>query len=117
VQGYQPYGTAETGYVVNTVSKKIAEGRIRDESWIIDLYAWVEPPKGSRTVFPAGQPPVTVEAEEKARCSFASRPTRVLLWRIASSPVPRICPSPRSTGSAHETQGNATRPGASSSFL
>lgn len=66
VQGYQPYGTEETGYLINTASKRIAEGHIRDERWLIDLYVWIEPPKGPRLTFPTGQPPVALEAEQDA---------------------------------------------------
>lgn len=53
VQGFLPYGTDETGYVLNTASMKIAEGRIREDRWLIDLYVWIEPSKRPRMVLHA----------------------------------------------------------------
>lgn len=64
VHGYLPYGNEESGYFLNTASMRIAEGRIREDRWIIDLYLWIEPRKGPRTVFPVGGPPEYIEATE-----------------------------------------------------
>jgi hypothetical protein len=56
VQGTLMYGSESAGYVINTASMRIAEGRIRDERWLIDLYIWIEPRRGPRTVFPVNAP-------------------------------------------------------------
>jgi len=40
--GFLDYGTAETGYLRNVASKKIARGRIRDAKGKIDLYVWFD---------------------------------------------------------------------------
>lgn len=97
VQGYQPYGTEETGYLINTASKRIAEGRIRHERWLIDLYVWIEPPKGQRLVFPGGQPPTTLEAEREATALLrvASDVGLVLASRFFGCPadLPKIVPA------------------------
>ncbi|MCA9629095.1 MAG: hypothetical protein KC766_15550 [Myxococcales bacterium] len=65
VRGIHVYGSSTTGCVVNTASKRIAEGRIREDRWLIDLYVWIEPKRGPRTVFPTNAPvehhPATVE--------------------------------------------------------
>lgn len=96
VQGYQRYGTEETGYLINTASKRIAEGRIRDERWLIDLYVWIEPPKRPRLVFPVGQPPVALEAEREATVFLrvASDGGLALASRFLGCPanLPKIAP-------------------------
>ena len=56
MRGVHVYGTSTTGYLINTVSKRIAEGRIREERWLIDLYIWIETKRGPRTVFPVNAP-------------------------------------------------------------
>lgn len=53
VQGFLPYGNDEIGYFLNAASMRIAEGRIREDRWLVDLYVWIEPPKGPRIVFHA----------------------------------------------------------------
>lgn len=96
VQGYQPYGTEETGYLINTASKRIAEGRIREERWLIDLYVWIEPPKGPRMVFPVGPSPKTLEAEREATVFLrvASDAGLALAHRFFGSPadLPKTVP-------------------------
>ena len=52
VTGHQTYGSETSGYVINTASKRIAEGRIREDRWCIDLYIWIDTARGPRTVFP-----------------------------------------------------------------
>lgn len=72
VQGTLAYGSESTGYLINTVSMRIAEGRIREERWLIDLYIWIEPKRGPRTVFPVNAP---VEHHPATDESFAYRVT------------------------------------------
>ena len=47
--GFLEYGTEETGYVVNVVSAKIANGRIKGEKGQIDLYIWFDRHYGEGT--------------------------------------------------------------------
>ncbi len=42
INGFMVYGNDETGRIVNTVSKRIAAGDIREEKYRIDLYVWVD---------------------------------------------------------------------------
>jgi hypothetical protein len=58
--GFLGYGTDETGYVLNTASRSIAEGRIREEKWGIDLYVWLDRRYAHQPlvyVFPLGAEP------------------------------------------------------------
>jgi len=60
--GFMEYGTEELGYVYNTVSVPIANGRIKDIKGKIDLYIWLDRKYGAGKivhVFPAGQPSYT----------------------------------------------------------
>lgn len=61
-QGVMRYGSKETGYLYNTVSAPIANGRIRETKGLIDLYIWLDRRYGEGTpvqVFPAGGVPST----------------------------------------------------------
>lgn len=76
IQGYLRYGTDETGYIVNIASTRIAEGRIRDERWRIDLYVWIDRHlKGVRgTTIPANGKPTPFVGDEgpRFRCTTES---------------------------------------------
>lgn len=72
VQGTLAYGSESTGYLINTASMRIAEGRIREERWLIDLYIWIEPKRGPCTVFPVNAP---VEHHSATEETFAYRVT------------------------------------------
>jgi hypothetical protein len=53
-EGFLFYGTPETGYVKNTASAKIANGRIREEKGMIDLYIWINRYGGQTLWGPSG---------------------------------------------------------------
>jgi len=60
--GVMPYGTEELGYIYNSASASIANGRIKDVKGKIDLYVWLDRKyDGGRLaqVFPTGQPSYT----------------------------------------------------------
>ena len=61
--GFLVYGTEETGYLRNVVSKKIARGHIKDSKGKIDLYIWFDRHygKGTHIAFAAGGTEVRTE--------------------------------------------------------
>jgi len=61
--GFLDYGTEETGYLRNVVSKKIARGHIKDTKGRIDLYVWFDRHygKGTHVSFAAGGEEVRTE--------------------------------------------------------
>jgi hypothetical protein len=54
LDGYLIYGNEEVGYHKNIAGRKVAEGRIRDEKAMIDLYIWINRYEGRHPWRPSG---------------------------------------------------------------
>jgi hypothetical protein len=56
LNGYIVFGTSDTGYFKNTAGMKVADGRIRDEKGVVDLYVWINRYEGRVPSRVDGQP-------------------------------------------------------------
>ena len=69
--GFLLYGNETVGYHKNIAARKVAEGRIRDEKWTIDMYVWINRYDG-RHSFRADGTPLAPHEEVGPFLRFAS---------------------------------------------
>lgn len=95
-QGFLDYDNPETGVYRNTVSRRLANGRMRDEKGRIDLYLWFDRHYGTGqevrlsrwfdTVSRASAPGALLPLQDTARLSARSR-----VLRLPRTDRDRVC--------------------------
>lgn len=79
-QGFMDYEGAGSVVLRNVVSRRIAAG-IRDDRWVVDLFIWLEKPRGFRLILPAGRTPF---CEDRTAPAVQFRCTSERGYRLAT---------------------------------
>jgi hypothetical protein len=94
VEGYLVYGNDEVGRFKNPTGMKVAEGRIREEKRLLDLYVWINRYEGRTPRRLDGQPLATHE-QRGPFFSFTSDAGYELarrLFKAPETPKPEVDP-------------------------